>query len=85
MTMTPGSNVIVLARELDLGGYFDRPAGFPAEIGQQGLATLDMLWGSKIVRTGPGTCGHRTEMTSSQPLSRTWRWRGYDAARSSAG
>lgn len=42
MTMTLGSNVIVLARELDLAGYFDCPVGFPAEIGQQGLATLDM-------------------------------------------
>jgi hypothetical protein len=38
-----------------------------------------------IVRTGPGTCGHRTTTTSAQPRSPTWRRRGYDAARSSAG
>ena len=38
-----------------------------------------------IVRTGPGTCGPRITMTAPRPRSPTWRWRGYDAARSSAG
>jgi putative transposase len=33
----------------------------------------------------PGACGLRITMTASRPRSLTWRWRGYDAAKSSAG
>ena len=38
-----------------------------------------------IVRIGPGTSGHRTATRSPRPRSPTWRRRGYDVTRSSAG
>ena len=40
---------------------------------------------TSIVPTGPGTCSHRPASASSQPRSPTWRRRGYDVTRSSAG